>query len=106
MALKLMRNIDHTPTPAYKVLGPEADHIFPYFLKGGFPVVCEEVNPPSTQHYEWVDPTPGMVVVSVRTLQLFHVDCDGDLVPIGLRLPRDYNDGRRLGVELEAVSET
>lgn len=101
MSLKLMSNVNANDVPAYKILGPEVGRVFPYFIKGGFPVLVEECDSPMPRNFEFVDPTPGMVVVHVRTLQLFHVDVDGELTPIGMRLPHGHNDGRRLGADLD-----
>lgn len=101
MSLMLMRNVDRDPVPDHKNLGPEVGHIFPYFNKAGVPAVIER-GYGGDGGLTFADPVPGMVVVHARTYQLFQVDVDGDLIPIGLRLSRDYNDGRRLGVELES----
>jgi len=101
MSLKLMVNTEGNEVPRDKVLGPEAGAVFPYFAKGGIPCVIEEPAQLEGIDYAFADPRPGMVVVHVRTLALYQCDVDGQLVPLGMRLPRGYNDGRRLGHWLE-----
>jgi hypothetical protein len=87
-----------------RVRGPEVGHVFTYWTRAGVPVAYEPeafagIWPNDEPHV----PTPGMVAVHWYSNALYAIDAYGVVVPLGMRIPTDYDDGSRLGLELETT---
>lgn len=96
MRLFVNRNVDHVRAKN-RANGPEVGHVFPYWTRAGVPIGFDLFDDDKDEA------APGMVVCHVFTNELYAVDVDGEVVPLGMRVPSNYSDGSRLGRFVEAV---